>query len=289
MLPLKRHLFSVLRPLPLPRWLYQHLHFAGPFSLDVDGRSITVMHYGYEVENELFWRGLAGWEPTSLRVWAALARGAQSIFDIGANTGIYSLVAKAVNPAAQVYSFEPVRRIYDRLVTNCRLNGFDVTCECMAVSSVDGPVVLYDLPLDHAMSASLEAGLPRPGLTAVPTTVEGVKLATYVRQRGLQDIDLMKIDVEMHEESVLRGMEGYLGRCRPPMVIEILTDAVAKAVESLIEGIGYERFYLDNRHGPVRVEELRAHHWLNTNFLLCTSGTLERAGGLAGLIAAPSR
>jgi FkbM family methyltransferase len=244
------------------------------------------MHYGQEVENELFWKGLAGWEPTSLQVWTAVARTARVVLDVGANTGIYSLVAKAVNPGAQVYSFEPVRRIYDRLVANCRLNGFDVTCECKAVSSVDGPVVLYDLPLDHAMSASLEARLPRHGLTAVPTTIDGVKLATYVSEHGLEGIDLMKIDVEMHEESVLRGMEGYLGEFLPPIVIEILTDEVAKGVESLIDGMGYQRFYLDNRHGPVRVDELRGHHWLNTNFLLCTRRTLERTPALASLLSA---
>lgn len=267
----------MLRPLPLPSWIYRHLHFTGPFSLEVDGRRVRVMHHGYEVENELFWRGLGGWEPASMRAWTALARTAQCIFDIGANTGVYSLVAKAVNPLARVYAFEPVRRIFDRLVANCRLNDFDVTCECKAVSCVDGPVVLYDLPFDHVMSASLEAELPRLGVAPLPSEVEAVKLATYRQRHEIGPIDLMKIDVELHEDSILRGMESDLAAFRPAIVIEILTDEVARRVDTLIDGLQYERFYLDNRRGPVPVDRLQSHHWLNTNFLLCPP---DRAGAL---------
>jgi hypothetical protein len=52
---------------------------------------------------------------------------------------------------------------------------------------------------------------------------------------------------------------------------------VARRVDTLIDGLQYERFYLDNRRGPVPVDRLQSHHWLNTNFLLCPP---DRAGAL---------
>src|SRR4051812_23753460 len=101
-LPFRRQLLELVRAtMPLPRSLYQHLHFEGPFTCLVEpGRSFRIHSSGMIVENDLFWSGYGqSWEATSLRLWARLCRDRVGlILDIGANTGVYSLAAASLAP-----------------------------------------------------------------------------------------------------------------------------------------------------------------------------------------------
>ena len=95
--PLRRYpmLFLALRELfHVGRPFYQHLHFIGPIKVPVTDRaSFMINHYGYQVENDLFWAVFG--QARELRLWRALARSAEFIADVGANTGVYSLAAAA--------------------------------------------------------------------------------------------------------------------------------------------------------------------------------------------------
>lgn len=56
-----------------------------------------MWHHGYQIEKEVFWSGLFGrWVGASMRVWVREARQAQVSLDVGSNTGLYVLAAKAV-------------------------------------------------------------------------------------------------------------------------------------------------------------------------------------------------
>ena len=51
------------------------------------------------------------WEKVSLQLWEELCKESEVIFDVGSNTGVYSLLAKSSNPKSKVYAFEPIKRI----------------------------------------------------------------------------------------------------------------------------------------------------------------------------------
>jgi tRNA1(Val) A37 N6-methylase TrmN6 len=42
-----------------------------------------------------------------LALWIKLCRQSETILDVGANTGVYALVAGAVNKKAKIFAFEP--------------------------------------------------------------------------------------------------------------------------------------------------------------------------------------
>lgn len=66
------------------------------------------------VVKELYWIDYTGWEATSLRLWAALAARASGIpLDIGAYSGIHSILAAMVNPG---WSYLPWR--YNRIASS---------------------------------------------------------------------------------------------------------------------------------------------------------------------------
>ncbi|MBL7964280.1 MAG: FkbM family methyltransferase [Flavobacteriales bacterium] len=278
-LPFKQQLFSVLRLLPLPRSVFQHLHFKGVITVKVPGGApFRMHHHGYMIENELFWRGLDGWEKVSARLWTSLCRNARNILDIGANTGVYALLAHAVNPRATVVAVEPVERVFRKLEANIALNGGRAYAVRAAVTDHDGEVVLYDTPdSEHVLSVSVNKEFLADTPGARPVNVPARTVASLAAQFGMGTVDLLKIDVETHEPEVLAGFREVLHRDRPSMLIEVLNDEVAARVEALIAGLGYERYNIDEvTWPPERTTTLsRSRHF---NFLLCTPEVARSIG-----------
>jgi hypothetical protein len=83
------------------------------------------------------WNG--SFEPFSLAIWSVLARNSNCVIDVGAHSGIYSLFAHAVNPLAEMLSFEPFPVNYARLSLNLRSNQFrDHMALNLAISNMEG-------------------------------------------------------------------------------------------------------------------------------------------------------
>ena len=190
-----------------PASLYKHLHFKGKFKVPTStGSSFLMVHHGFEIENEIFWKGLDnGWEKVSIGLWKQLCQNSQVIFDIGANTGVYSLVAKNINPNATVFAFEPVKRVFDKLVKNCEMNNYDIACSEKAVSNYSGMATIYDPDEEHVLSVTVNKNLNSPSRPVKEIVIETITLKQVVEDRRLDRIDLMKIDVETHEPEVLEG------------------------------------------------------------------------------------
>jgi hypothetical protein len=161
--PFKKQAFLVMKYLwQPPQSLFQRLNFSGPFTVKFPEGQFKLQNYeghDHAIENEVFWRGLTGgWEKGSLALWIELCKPSTTIFDIGANTGIYSLLAKAVQPTSRVFAFEPILKIFGQLETNVRMNNYDIH-ECnVAVSNRDGMQKIFDTTGGHTYTASLNRG-----------------------------------------------------------------------------------------------------------------------------------
>jgi len=270
-LPFKKQLFSFIKLFGIPpENICKHLTFHGVFTVKVDAKnSFRIYHFGQIIENELFWKGLyGGWEKKSMQVWTHLCRRARVIFDVGANTGIYSLVAKSINPAAAVYAFEPVHRVYERLKNNMRLNTYDVVCIEKAASDYDGTAKIFDTHEEHILSVTVNKNLSGRG-EDLNEEIETVRMSTFIQQRVISGIDLMKIDVETHEPQVLDGMGDYLRQFTPSLLIEILTEEVAEKVNAKLAGLGYHFFYIDDDTNQIIKTDIISKRKC-FNYLVCT-------------------
>ena len=278
-IPFKKELFSILKIIwkPSHRY-YKHLHFKGVFNIDIDkSRSFKIKHYGFELENEIFWQGLTnGWEKESLKLWVKLCEKSDIILDIGANTGIYSLVAKAVNPASKVFAFEPVHRVFTKLVENITLNNFDTIPIEKAISNSNGTAVIYDLDSEHVYSVTVNKDLSVSDLKTIETKIETVTLNSFIKEYNLNKIDLIKIDVETHEPEVLEGFNEYISVYKPTILIEILNDEVGEKVNKLVTGLDYLFFNINEDDGIRQVEKITQSDFLN--YLLCNEKTAKELG-----------
>ena len=133
------------------------------------------------------------------------------VVDGGAHIGVLSVLMARLCPAGHVYAFEPVPENHAHLVRNLEANGIgNATAERVALYRDDGELTLT---FDESYPGGSHVG---DGKVRVPSA----RLDTWARQRGLDRLDLVKLDVEGVEPAVLDGAEETLRRFRPVIVVE---------------------------------------------------------------------
>ena len=269
-------------------WAVKHLPRCGRVEATLpDGKTLVLWSRGDDwVSNQVFWRGWAGHEPETAPLFRALAARSRVTLDVGAHVGYYALLAGHANPAGRVFAFEPLPLAVERLRRHIAQNGLaNVECIAVAASDVDGAVEFH-VPRGHALpcSAGVSAAFHAPWAHAMETVrVPSVTLDAFVRARGLDAVDLVKIDVEGGEPAVLRGAAFVLERFRPDIVCEVLsaTDAADQLAE-ILRPLGYT-FDLLTADGPQRRERPEPHpDWMNYLFTARperVASILERGSG----------
>jgi len=252
---------TLVRALRVPIGVRQRLPVDGAFAFSLLDRPFTyhsALHDG--VGRELFWAPDNDYERETLSVLVRILKSSSStptVFDVGANTGVYTMAALAVAPAACVHAFEPVAHIARALATNVASNGLlgQVSINECAVSDEIGTVALH-IPDETWGNATMSAAGFR-GLRGHVEHVQAVTLDTYAVERGIDRIDLLKIDVEGHEDAVLRGARCILAEHRPAVLCECLPELDAVAVNRLLTELGYTTYHLQ-AGGPALVPHMRA-------------------------------
>jgi FkbM family methyltransferase len=230
------------------------------------------------IESSILSKGLYGdWEKESLKIWAELSKNCQIIIDIGANTGIYALLAQNNNPQAKIIAVEPVDINFKVLSQNVKQNQFPIYTEKVALSDTDGIAKMYMLKdrLNYMTSVNDDRYALHPEIKGNIEVVEIevlVKPYTYIhRKYKLDDIHLIKIDVEGHELPVIKSMIPYIKKFNPDILIEIIGNENAKELDKIFMGMGYEYISIDEIGKSVVVDKLwdNDHH----NFLICNKTT----------------
>jgi len=207
--------------------------------------------YGDGVGTALYWQG-AEWLGGEFVVFYRLAAKSDLVLDIGANTGIFSLIACAANPTAKVIAFEPVPAIYERLVANIGTNSLENRCRALphAASDRTGTGQLF-VPWGRI---PLEATLDAPEIYDSHGQLTEITITTVDSVCGDQRVDLAKIDVEGTEHRVLSGMKTVLARWRPALVLEHHANSSSPELETVLSGFGYRFFAIEPGGGLTRVQ-----------------------------------
>jgi FkbM family methyltransferase len=166
----------------------------------------------------------------------------KTALDIGANRGIVSYYMSKRFP--KIHTFEPntiMGAFLERVLPS--------TC-------VLHRCALSDQAGETNLSLALEEGMPIHGrgrILEVPEPtgafeVQKIHLET-LDSLGIKNIGIIKIDVEGHEEKVIRGGMKTILENKPVLVIEIEKRHTQKPVGdtlALILSLGYEGFYFEN-------------------------------------------
>ena len=104
------------------------------------------------ISNPIYWRGWEFYEPEMSELFFRLAETSATVLDVGAYIGFYALLAAHANPKGEVYAFEPMPTVFERLARNAELNQLsNLQCINLALgetaetarffSSVDFPTI----------------------------------------------------------------------------------------------------------------------------------------------------
>jgi FkbM family methyltransferase len=236
----------------LPRMLTRHLPVRGTFRVEVGGTRRRFLYSSIAsdmVGRYLFWDGAGGDQPETVDVFLSLIDESTRFVDVGANTGLFTLIACASKKNLCVVAFEPVPRVFDRLKWNVEQNGFTARCilRQQVVADHIGKSWFHVLNVDLPTSASLNQvgfrGRAGDLMEIDTTTIDHVRKAVGA-------IDLVKIDVEGFEPAVLAGMRETLAKDRPIVILECHVDGPAQSVRSELDPHGYAFYHC--RPGAVR-------------------------------------
>lgn len=187
-----------------------------------------------EAFHQAGWWGYERPLPDVLLGWLRHAPG--TMFDVGANTGVYSLIAATV-PGATVHAFEALPQVAALARENLALNrvGRRVQLIEAAVSDTPGEVKLY-VPESQGLvetSASLNPDFRNDGGSGTPVVVPATTLDQHWDDAGRPTVTLVKIDVEGVEHLVFRGADRLLADARPTVFYEVLPAARMDELEDI--------------------------------------------------------
>jgi FkbM family methyltransferase len=201
-------------------------------------------------------------ETYDLVVFSKLTKAKSTILDIGANTGVYSLLSASKSSEIEVFSFEPNSINMKRLEKNIALNEFtNITPIPMAVGSVN-QVIKFTVPKNDIISDTSSAKESFSQSTYSNTIdwqnieVDQTTIDDFCLTRRIRNVNLMKIDVEGYEIEVLKGAEQIIRSCKPIILLEtFLPHSERKYIQDLIDSCDYYIYTLF-KSGIVRIPSI---------------------------------
>ena len=171
----------------------------------------------HEIDKDIFLNGL--YEKNYALKFCKLIRPGDTVMDIGANSGQYTLLASLVTGASgKVYAFEPAPHKYQELVDNVKLNELaNVLCLEYALSDCTGTGYLNILRDRNDGMHHLVLSENAHTASAVEVPIYTLDYLNSCLLQGCA-VDVIKIDVEGWEEAVLRGGSAIFSQEKLPTI-----------------------------------------------------------------------
>lgn len=187
-----------------------------------------------------------------------------TVFDVGANIGLFSLFVHHACRDAKVFAFEPIPSIGKQLKANVSFYGLNVKVFDCGVSNEAGSATFNFYPRMSAMSGRYTDELEDSEITRAFMTNQDARLNVYadellegrfqketfecelrtisnvIREEGIERIDLLKIDAEKSELDVIQGITESDWEKIKQVAIEVqATDGRLEKIEQLLEKNGF--------------------------------------------------
>jgi len=231
-----------------------------------------------------YWSSMGQVDPVLYRMAEELVAPGATVWDIGANVGLFSFCAAArAGRSGSVLSVEPdfwLAQLIGRSARELNRRGCDSAPVRVLCASISEASQISELEVaerarasNHLVGAigSNQAKASRYSQVTVSLTLD--YLLNYFAAP-----DVLKIDVETHEASVLRGGRKLLTTARPKIWCEVSAGNSAE-VTRLLQEAGYEMYGGETVPHP-RIERA----WFHT---LAMPPSPARSGDIAQAASAP--
>jgi len=253
-----RHTWDLINPRAIA-WRYMKRRYPNKAIITKLGRNLKVRIYPHDVIGKyIYVNGF--FEKAECKFVMKFLKPGMLFFDIGANLGQYTLLAaKRVGTEGQVHSFEPCNRMFAEMEFNVKLNELSNICVLnkTALSNKVGTAKLSRYEAGSEVYGSLGAQYQSDTPIIDHEVVKTTTLDTYVEEKGIDRIDLIKMDIEGAELLALQGSEHTLSKSIAPAIVLEMADFNTvgfgyQAIEiwDYLEMLGYNMYFFD-KHGRI--------------------------------------
>lgn len=157
------------------------------------------------------------WEDATTAAIRSLVKKGDIVLDIGANIGYDTVImSKIIGDEGIIYSFEPTDYYSKVLEKNIKANDLK-NCEVVKVGLSDKQ---ESLKIEIG-SSSATIHVPDNIFLKSSEQIELDTLENFVREKNLERIDFIKMDIDGHEPLVLEGGWNVLEKFNPMVLLEV--------------------------------------------------------------------
>lgn len=211
------------------------------------------------VSNNSQYAPLVGnWEPVSQYIFSKLIKDGQTVFDLGANIGIHTMLfSKLVGNIGRVVAFEPLNDNYIELEKNIQINQLkNVILEKFALTDKKG-VAVFHLGKHNTQGSLHTLGNEKDESIVVNTET----LGNYIENSNMIP-DFIKIDVEGAESKVIEGAIHFFSKHHPTLFIETHSETNEETIRNFFKQKNF-RFFKQTENVFCKV--LNIHHLTEVN------------------------
>lgn len=139
------------------------------------------------------------------------------LFDVGGNTGEYTLALKNSFPTSTIYSFEPNPKAYQKIIENIK-NYDKIIPVNSGLGSKVGTETLYSYSkVENSTLGTLNKSALSELYNGIDDVIEEISFQVdtiddYCATHNIQEIDFLKIDTEGQELNVLKGAQNMINK-----------------------------------------------------------------------------
>ena len=177
-------------------------------------------------------------EPFGTAVLKSILRDDMTIIDVGANIGYYALEEDTHVKVKLIVAIEPNPVSFELLSQNICMNDAMANVFNIGISDVDGT-----LPFYISKQSNICSILPRAEYEK-KIDVPVMRLDTLLDREKIENVDLIRMDIEGHEINALRGMKETMEKYRPWFCLEYHSPVISPEDReffiSTLEALDYE-------------------------------------------------
>jgi FkbM family methyltransferase len=190
------------------------------------GSNFAILKYDKGISQHLYNKNTI-WENHILDLIYKYIKPNTTILDIGANigthtVGIINFFKNQSTTNTKIISFEPQQTMYKLLCHNIKQSNPTIEYEAYCVGLSNKNDIIYNIVPDYRTTDN--PGGDKLTFNYVPSNSEReekVEIKT-LDSYELTNVSFIKIDVEEHENEVIKGAETLIKENKPVMIVEIL-------------------------------------------------------------------
>jgi FkbM family methyltransferase len=174
------------------------------------------------VVKELYWSNFNGWEKKEIDMIINLCKKKKYdyFFDIGSYSGFYSLLLSSIYSDINVYSFEIIDKIFERLNNNIHLNNYkNIMTINKGVADKNCTLFISKGSFDNGLSSV--SYLTNKSSEQESINIDVVSIDSFLENRLNSKNILIKIDTEGTEKNVIKGMKYLMDNNNVDILIEV--------------------------------------------------------------------